>query len=371
LMGMAMMPVVMVLTLGGLEGGWREVVLAGVGVGGLGLTHYRVLVLYGCWVVVVLMCERKRVVWERGVGIGLVAFLLTLPWWLRLAAYLLPTGLLAGYLKGSPSFNAVPRALIGVGGDRILFPLAACGLLWGLFRRERVAILILLWVALLLLITNPSLLGLSSTWLLSNSSLVISLFLPIAILVGYLAASLRQLIAPRLKGWAGFSRYGVGLFIVLVALWGAWGMLSIVNPVTVLATRDDMEAMAWIREQTPREAKFLINARHWQEGAYMGSDGGYWIPLLTGRQTTLPAVIYVYGPPSYMKRISTLAKTVAEANSLKDEGLLRLLEEERVTHVYLGARGGSLTPQMFLDDPGYRLVYSNGAAWIFAVTRRG
>ncbi|MFQ6059521.1 MAG: hypothetical protein ACE5MB_11655, partial [Anaerolineae bacterium] len=308
--------------------------------------------------------------WLGGAGIGLVGLVLTLPWLLNLAAYLLPTGLLQGYLHGSPAFNAVPRGFIGAGNDRPLIFLAAWGLLWGLLRRERAPILILLWAALLLLITNPNVLGLPSTWLLSNSSLVISLFLPLAILCGYLVASLYQVLESRLDvGGRSRARYALGGLIALVALWGAWSMLSIVNPVTILATRDDVAAMAWIREHTSPGAKFLINARHWQEGTYVGSDGGYWIPLLTGRRTTLPPAVYIYGPLAYQMRIRALAEAVAEAKSLDDEGLGRLLQDEGVTHVYLGARGGNLTPQMFLDAPGYRLAYSNGAVWIFALTR--
>jgi hypothetical protein len=46
---------------------------------------------------------------------------------------------------------------------------------------------------------------------------------------------------------------------------------------------------------------------------------------------------------------------------------LALFQEAGVTHVFIGARGGSLKPEMFVDSPHYRLLYSNGAAWVFAV----
>jgi hypothetical protein len=45
-----------------------------------------------------------------------------------------------------------------------------------------------------------------------------------------------------------------------------------------------------------------------------------------------------------------------------------LLAGAGVTHIFIGARGGPLRPEMFVGHAGYRLLYSNGAAWIFEVT---
>ena len=51
---------------------------------------------------------------------------------------------------------------------------------------------------------------------------------------------------------------------VALAVWGGWQMLDIVNPVTVIATAEDVQAMSWIRENVARDAVFLINTRRWQ-----------------------------------------------------------------------------------------------------------
>lgn len=157
------------------------------------------------------------------------------------------------------------------------------------------------------------------------------------------------------------------LVIAFGALWGAWGMLDVINPSTVLATHDDVAAMEWIRAHIPADAKFLINVRHWQVGTYVGTDGGYWIPLLTGRDTVLPPAVYLYGSAEYVKGINELAKTIAVAESWGTESMHRLLSDNGVTHVYIGARGGNLTPRMFMDSSYYHPVYSNGAVWIFEV----
>jgi len=159
------------------------------------------------------------------------------------------------------------------------------------------------------------------------------------------------------------------LVIGSVVLWGAWGMLTIVNPATVLATRDDMAAMEWIRDHIPSDAKFLINVRHWQGGTYVGTDGGYWIPLLTGRATVLPPAVYLYGPAEYVKGINDLAEAAVAVESWDAESMRRLLSDNGVTHVYVGARGGPVTPRMLMNSPYYRPVYSRGPVWIFQIEK--
>jgi hypothetical protein len=146
-------------------------------------------------------------------------------------------------------------------------------------------------------------------------------------------------------------------------------MVSIVNPATVLATVEDLSAMNWIKENTPLDAVFLINTRYWQLGTYVGTDGGYWIPQLTGRRTLLPALSYTYGAPDYVRHITDMARTVSEIKDADDPELQDILEQEKVTHVYVGARGGPLAPQMLLGNSRYRPVYSTGAVWIFEVRR--
>ncbi len=364
-----------------------SLVLAAISVAGLLLTHYRVLIFYGCFLLAYLLYETFtqshgtsvfpgspcfRVpepsvflrYWGRVAMVCLSAALLTLPWLVNLARALLPLTTLPSRMQGAPSFNVVPYDLIMLRRNRELIALSVCGLLWGLYKRERAVILTALWVSIAILITNPTILGLPSTWLVNNASLAISLFVPFAILGGYFLASF---VRWSLVRWSDgrWSLVISSLVIGSVALWGAWGMLTIVNPATVLATRDDVAALEWIRYHVPSDARFLINVRHWQGGTYVGSDGGYWIPLLTGRDTVLPPAIYIYGSTEYAKGINDLAEKIIAIESFDEESTRQLLEDNGVTHVYIGARGGSITPQMLVSSSYYRSVYSNGAVWIF------
>jgi len=379
LAGLALLPTTATLAFDVVETGelsWRRVMATGIALAGLFVTHYRVLVFFAglllAYVIIVTLSVRAWrpavVAWARAGLVCLAGGMMASPWLARLASALLPRGAWRGWMQGSPSFNAVPLDLLDVGTNRWLIGLALVGLLWAARDRRRVALLVPLWCGLAILAANPNVVGLRNTWVLNNSSLVISLFLPLAVFIGYgfdkLLSELRWRmisVGRRAIGWAA------GALLVLLSLVGAWKMIQVVNPVTVLATRDDMVAMSWIREHVPEDAHFLINVRHWQGSTYVGSDGGYWLWLITGRKTVLPPIAYVYGPPDYAGRVLADAVTVAKATSLDDEGVLELAYREHVSHVYLGAKGGNLSPQALLEDPRAELVYSNGAVWVFAL----
>ncbi|UCC75905.1 MAG: hypothetical protein JSW37_10345, partial [Anaerolineales bacterium] len=82
-----------------------------------------------------------------------------------------------------------------------------------------------------------------------------------------------------------------------------------------------------------------------------------------------PSIPHAYGTPEYVQHISHMAGLVSETRDADDPRLLEIVEQDGVTHVYLGAKGGPLTPQMFLDSPRYRPVYDSGAVWIFEVEK--
>jgi hypothetical protein len=83
----------------------------------------------------------------------------------------------------------------------------------------------------------------------------------------------------------------------------------------------------------------------------------------------LPVLVYSYGKPEYVQHISQLAQIVAQTKDAEDAQFQDILEQERVAYIYIGAKGGPLTPQMFLGHSHYRPVYDSGAVWIFEVVR--
>ena len=83
----------------------------------------------------------------------------------------------------------------------------------------------------------------------------------------------------------------------------------------------------------------------------------------------LPALSYTYGAPDYVQHIAATAKIVSEVRHAEDPRLLDVLEREGVTHVYIGAKGGQLTPGMLMRSSLYHPAYSSGGVWIFEIAR--
>jgi hypothetical protein len=393
LTGLVLLPAALVTTLDWLEAGKRDYRLLGAAAllqAGLFLTHARVTIYGAGFVLAYLLCEsgafllrRKRShaleLWGRATLLTLLALAFSGPWLLRVVGGISASLRSWGRtLSGDPSYNAFPMGLLLVPRNRQLLALAALGTGWGLLRRRKETVWVLVWIVLVALLLNPGWLGLQATGLVNNATAVLSLFLPLSMLSGQALAFAWDRAYAILVALGGRIRPGnltlplrvvMSVLVVGVALWSGWGMRSIVNPVTVLATAEDMEAMSWIKEHTSPDAVFLINTRLWQLSTYAGTDGGYWIPQLTGRRTLLPALSYTFGTPDYVRHIAAMAQVVSEAKNTDDSQLQNILEQEGVTHVYIGAKGGPLTPQMFLRSSRYRPVYSNGAVWIFEVTQ--
>lgn len=383
LTGLVILPTALTLLLEAMESERRKrwgllLGLMTLALGGLFLTHIRVAAFgatFALPALVVYSFRDRRSWWtalQPWVIVSLAVLgtaLVTLPWLDVILLPLLQQGTLLNNVQGAPGDNAFPWTYLTTGYNRELLALAGGGLLWGLWRQQRSVLLIALWAGLTLLIANLDQLGFPSLWLFENSAVAISFFLPTAALVGFLAADLAELLQPLLGRWGQVVVPGVAaLGLAVAGLWGARAMLPIVNPVTVLATEDDIAAYAWIREHTPPTARFLVNARPWwQQYTYAGTDGGYWLPLLTDRQGTLPPALYTWGTPDYIRKVNDLAEWASTVESFDAPATWERLRQEGITHIYIGARGGHITPQKLLGVAGYRPIYSRGPVWIFAV----
>jgi hypothetical protein len=161
-----------------------------------------------------------------------------------------------------------------------------------------------------------------------------------------------------LTGFAGCAAYAGAR--------GLAGQVSVSNPATVLATADDLSALTWVEHNLPQDAVVLVNGWEWVPTVWSASDGGVWLWPLTGRRTTAPPLDYVESA-EWRREVEAFHERLAGIQRAGSPDALALLREAGVTHVFMGARGGTLKPEMFMDDPNYRLLFTNGAAWVFEV----
>ncbi|MFQ5460803.1 MAG: hypothetical protein ACE5EL_08420, partial [Anaerolineae bacterium] len=145
--------------------------------------------------------------------------------------------------------------------------------------------------------------------------------------------------------------------------------VDVINPVTRIAGAGDVAAAEWIRGHTPPDARFLVTVGHWHLGTYRGLDGGYWLPLLADRLTTMPGALYSFGPPAEVRRITAFAVEAAKGDSLTPEELSALMDRGHADYVYLGplgqGLGGGLTLDRLRRQPDLVEVHAAGGAHVF------
>jgi hypothetical protein len=142
---------------------------------------------------------------------------------------------------------------------------------------------------------------------------------------------------------------------------------DIVNPVTVLVTEEDIEALHWIRENTPEDARFFINTTHWQNGVYRGVDGGGWILPYIGRWAIVPTVFYGWSPDGEENRqLRDWGEAASEIDTCSDE-FWRLAKEADLDYVYIRERKGSLQPEGLENCEGIEKIYDDFKNKVFLI----
>jgi hypothetical protein len=381
LAGQIILPALMVVTVEAVErGGRRRLAVMAVLAAGLALTHYRVAIFYGAFVAALLVVRA----WQnrrtprilatelaRLAAAALAALALAAPWVWNLWLHLIPrhvqrltTALTPAGAEWLATYNSI-RDL-----DYILPPYllwtALAGLALGLWRRQRAACLMLLWVAGVFVAANPYWLGLPGTGEVSNHAVLIGLYIPLSVCIGLMGAAILDIL-PRL---VPFGRAMMAAVVVLAGLWGAREVGGIVNPYFALVKQEDLPALAWIKSNTSADARFLVNSEPaYGGGAEVGTDAGWWLPLLAGRQATLPPLLYgneQAESPGYAAGVHRLAQTVRDGPA-DSPAVLQALRAAGVSHVFVGGRGGYLKPQELAALPAYEAVYQQDGAWVFRI----
>jgi len=371
----------------------RRMALTWLILGGLALTHYLVSIFAGLFFVAFFLLHVQRgKVRTLFVNITLLltgVVVLFLPWFVHVFFGRLPQ--IFGYYVTAPTKAASTflQEFNDIGNISSYLPMALWLLLllciaWGLLRREKSVALVGLWWFLNLLATNPQWFHLPGQGVITNFTLFTASYIPSGVLIGagfgWLQMSSRGAFFAKLylgRRWV----YSFLLLLLVVGI-GLWSVRQRLDDMQVmpnaLVTRPDIRAAEWIQENTPQNARFLVNSFFaYGDTVIVGSDGGWWLPLLTERQTTLPPLTYgsERGPRAdYILWIDTLTSEI-QAKGLTHPDVLALLRKRGVTYVYVGQRQGRvnydgpyvINPDMLLSSPFFHLVYHQDRVWIFEV----
>ncbi len=333
----------------------RRILLAAVATAGMTLAYYRLPFYLGALAVVWLIAARlpewrlARRPWSGALAAWLVtmvaALVIMAPW----AGNLLAGKLAAMAATPTASGVADPLAPMILLLDKLtdyvpnwFLALAALGMVVAVLTRSWASlaapVAAVAWTLLPLLQPLP----IPSVKFLDVFSVLIALYIPVAaaggVLVGWTAGRLGRTRALRLFG---------AVSLCAAAAFGLWTQAGIVKPEYIMVTPPDLVAMDWIRRETPAAALFLVQSfPTYMDTSAVGSDAGWWIPLLAGRQNTMPPQYALMDEtplqPGYSARVSDLVVGLREKGTATPAGV-RLLCAAGVTHVYQGQLRGAVS----------------------------
>ena len=352
--------------------------LAAVATGGLFLIHFRVAAFFGLLILSYLLGDLLLHLRRGDLGraafqhvfdlsaAALAAILLSLPWWPAIINTLLLPRLGWG-ANGQEAFNDFSWGYLTSALGRPALILAYAGFLWGSIQRKIFPFVLALWTALMFLLSNLGVFRLPGGGLVNNTSVEISLFLPISVLGGYVIVWFVDWVRTLLPlHWYPAYQTALALSLVVFVVFAGSNILPILNPITMLYRQADNQAITWMTRHVDPGEKVLINPFSWGYGLYAGQDGGYWLGPLAGLETLPPPVLYGLGKPNLVQKISTTARQVTE--TAKEPGQLHnLLRQQNIRYVYLGARGGVICGSCLRYSPLFRLLYARNGVQIYEV----
>ena len=363
---------------------------------GLAITHYRIVILALLFFpAYFLSLLTSRLQWshvKKTAWLGLGSAALFLPWFVHVFGGKM-MALFGVVVRKSPQVvlaedpTARANSLFQFAMPA-LWMLLACAIIWGLWQRNRSMLIFLCWWIFIFFAANPVWLGLPGEDLIADFTVGIGIYLLIGPMVGAMIGEG----VDRVRGWlirvaaqrAGthwLSRASEIILVLGLALVGGVGGMARTNDLNIdqhsLMTRPDLRAFTWIRENTPPDSKFLVNAfLAFYNYVAAGNDGGWWLALMTERGSTLPPLnegIELGPTPDFQKKVNQMVILIRE-NGIASDRVYQELKDRKITHVYVGqmnakdlANGNLLRLQDLISSPNFRLVYHEDRVWVFEV----
>lgn len=341
---------------------------------GLALTHYRIILLWAIfaaivWIGLALQRRDQSILRNTAALIALACSvaLLFAPWALRTWRSELARSFTA---KLATPATAVPDAVRSyndaTGGPTAYIPLpfwllAAGAAAYSARAGRRSGLLVAGWSIAVWLAANPGLLGLPGAGILSNFAINIAAYIPIAAIIGSAAPS---------------STF-VSLAVAAAAAYGLAVRPADVQPAPhSMAAAPDVRAAQWVRSAIYDDVLIAVNGFVPTPGGYVaGTDGGWWLRVLSGRRTTIPPMqsqAETQPTPDALERVRALASLTD--GSLPAEQAVPRLRALGVTHIYVGQIQGTsnhppggLTVAALDALPAVRAIYREDRVGLYEI----
>ena len=252
--------------------------------------------------------------------------------------------------------------LVGPTSGYILIGLGLIGLLWSVFKTEKVHFQ--LWAILVMFFALPTGFRLMNF---RNDYFALVAFIPIAITSAFGIVLLFGQFIKR-NNLASFLILLIG---TVLSVGGAWQNARAVNPETILATRSDLEALEWIKTHTPEDARFFVNTTNWGFDVYRGVDGGGWILPITGRWSLAPTIFYPFGADKdFVRNVTELGMRASSITECGDDFWL-LVNDASLDYLYIKEGVGGLQPDDLISCDGVDQLINIEDVHIYLITKPG
>jgi hypothetical protein len=412
LAGQAILPAAIVIIWLNLEAKnnkWKWNLLVWIVLSGIFLTHYRIVLFIPLFYISFFILRFRETgvfnLLKRAFLHAMGAFVLVLPWLIRLFEGRLPAIYGRQIIIPATQVSQAIQEYNQIGNISGYLPitlwiLVALSIIWGIWRRNKYSNLFSLWWLIILLAANPNWFGLPGEGILSNFAIFIAAYIPASILIGAATGSIltdyvfdqkdRSIVSNLLDqstdGGSYNQRFAIlsGLSLLLILGLGIVNIRSRLNDVQVskhaLVTRPDIRAAGWIDDQLPENAKFLVNSFFaYGDTLVVGSDAGWWLPMLAKRETTQPPINYGMEHGFGLDFVHYTNQLISEiqAKGISHLDVLEKLYDREVTNIYIGQQQGQVNTngppllkiEDLLKDPNFRLIYNQDRVWIFEVLR--
>ncbi len=347
-----------------------------IAITGLFLVHYRVAAFLAClftaWVITELTFRRssfRRIIKTYAKHffiLGLFTIILASLWLIPAVRDTFLPRIIPAHSEASLNFfsDFSWHYLTPVFGKQVIV-IAIIGAAWALLNKQKLASTIIGWVFLLFFLANFDALNLPGGSFINNSSVTIMLFMPLSVMAGHL---IEQLISHWRYIFNDRGHYLVVLALLIpiayMTMKGSQQLISILNPSTLLSRQSDLTAIQWIDQNIPDDKLILINPFSWGYGLFAGSDGGAWIPALAGNQTIPPPVLYGLGSDTQKTYINQACQEIIRLGTSPDK-LWDYLMAMNIEYIYVGARGGFISPETLSSNPHFEPIYHQENTWLF------
>ncbi len=303
---------------------------------------------------------------------ALSGLLISLPWYFRVIKYSADRysfGLDTSAAKIALTTEdwSYVRYVLGPVVAYVLIALAMIALVFAIIKKDYRKFGV--WSLLVMLFTLPT--GIQFMGFRGDYFALIT-FIPITILSAMALKWFSEFL-PKKRKKESYANIFLILSAGILIIYGFNQNKNAVNRTTILATQDDVEALSWINNNTPEDARFYVNTTYWGYGISRSIDGGGWILPYTGRFSLAPTTFYPYGMQPEDTELwmswGARASQITECN----EAFYSLLADANLNYIYVrdGVRPNNqdyiagIQSHTLLNCPGITQLYQNNSVSIW------